>query len=381
MRLNRFNRLNCDYSIILVDVNYDVNELPNNIECWSVLDLEIDSDDMHHLTRIIANDSENDLDSIKNSKLLLLKDNNPSVFLDVLSEPQSYKNNNVIRLKEEHYSIKVIAGNSFESNAILSRLLDRRFKEEIYNLPNQSYVIKKVIGAEGWTDFNELFYVLNNTVDWLVLRNYKYLPNEFWGNDDDVDMLCSDILKFIDVSFAVKRSPGISGYKIKINNRWVSFDIRFLGDKYYPDNWQIHMLSNRVLFNNMVPIMNKEDLFFSLLYHFICHKHEVKKEYLDVINSLGKELSNNNKLFKDINSLKVKGFKILNKYMADHGYFYEKPFDRCVPVTMQSKELISSYAHGIKRDSALRHYSHTCKRELFKLTPSKMKEFYRDIKK
>ena len=39
---------------------------------------------------------------------------------------------------------------------------------------------------------SEFLLMTNISCNWLVLRNYEYLPDDFFGNDDDIDILCDN---------------------------------------------------------------------------------------------------------------------------------------------------------------------------------------------
>ena len=34
-------------------------------------------------------------------------------------------------------------------------------------------LMDKIVGVDGWKDLDQLFYVLNNTVDYVILRNFE----------------------------------------------------------------------------------------------------------------------------------------------------------------------------------------------------------------
>ena len=49
----------------------------------------------------------------------------------------------------------------------------------------------------GWKNFEEFIEEANKSLNWLVLRNFEYLPNNFFNNDKDVDVLCEDLEQFV----------------------------------------------------------------------------------------------------------------------------------------------------------------------------------------
>lgn len=155
---------------------------------------------------------------------------------------------------------------------------------------NITKVYRDLIGAEGWHSFDEMFAVTNICADWLVLRNAEFLPNDFWGNDKDMDILCRDLDSFLMATNATKKDSGFSNYEVMIESKKVDVDARFLGDDYYDRLWQEHMLLTKV-FNGIVPLLDLENHFFSLLYHARIHKSVIKPIYItrliDISHSLG----------------------------------------------------------------------------------------------
>ncbi|QOP41461.1 hypothetical protein [Sulfurimonas marina] len=74
-----------------------------------------------------------------------------------------------------------------------------------------------------WQSFQEFIEVANNKCNWLVLRNFEYLPNDFFGNDKDVDVLCEDLEHFTKTMKLKKRSWGIASYETIIDNKSCAF--------------------------------------------------------------------------------------------------------------------------------------------------------------
>ena len=82
----------------------------------------------------------------------------------------------------------------------------------------------------------EIFDKLTNYV---VLRGYDDLHNKIplLKNGDDIDILLTeknDIFNLCGNNIVV------------INNKHVKFDIRYIGDKYYDENWQKNMIQTRI---------------------------------------------------------------------------------------------------------------------------------------
>jgi hypothetical protein len=199
---------------------------------------------------------------------------------------------------------------------------ERVLSQISYKWDQKSKIVKSnLIGSEGWCSFEECFNFINLTNNWVVLRNSEYLPNEFFENDKDVDLLCENIEKFVKSINATKRHDGISCYYVKINNIDVEFDIRYLGDDYYDRAWEVSLLKNKIISHQGVPELKGDEALYSLLYHALIHKQQIKPKYL--------------RLFMNYFNMPVVGDKEslsfllskLNNYMEQHGYKVVYPLD------------------------------------------------------
>ncbi len=195
---------------------------------------------------------------------------------------------------------------------------------------------------KGWKNFEEFIEVANNSCNWLVLRNFEYLPNDFFGNDKDVDVLCEDLEQFVETMKLTKRSWGIAAYETIIDEKVVPFDVRFLGDGYYDKLWQYKMLNNKVYTEHSVPRMNDEDYFYSLIYHSKIQKYEVKEVYKTRFFTLANSLNITDYKIENIKDDKYIAKK-LNKFMKLNHYIYTMPIDCNVPKNKQFFDLLDEF--------------------------------------
>jgi len=186
--------------------------------------------------------------------------------------------------------------------------------------------VTEVSGAKGWKDFREFISIANNNCNWLVLRNFEYLPDDFFENDKDVDILCEDLDSFVKIMRLTKRSWGVAAYECIIGNQVVPFDVRFLGDGYYDKLWQYKMLENKIYTSDEVPRMNDKDYFYSLVYHCKLQKYKLKEVYKIRLNCLAKSLGVNDCKIDCVNN---DGYiaKVLSDFMKNNSYSYSTPID------------------------------------------------------
>ncbi len=126
-------------------------------------------------------------------------------------------------------------------------------------------------GSQGWHDFAELFSVLRYCSPYVVLRNFEFLPDAFFENDKDVDILCANSIDLRLAANATVRDQveGCVKLNIKVAGVDVPFDVRRVGDDYYDANWQRAILKHRTCGAGGIFRPRDDDYFFSLYYQNI----------------------------------------------------------------------------------------------------------------
>lgn len=258
--------------------------------------------------------------------LFVLKDENPEYDYRETTSGNRNINVNIFDLKK---TIRHLVGggnkihasdNEFESNKDLTLLLHKNI-EDYLNSPKKNYYEQNVLGYNGYANIKELFYVLNNSIDYCVLRNYECLPNEYTlEGHGDIDLLVDNFNYIRYLTLAKPVYPDFHyrvHYTINIANEEIPFDFRFLGDNYYDIKWQKKILESRELYNN-VYVPNAENYFYSLLYHAYVQKKSIKKDYYPKIENLAK--INNIDYHRGLDYVAVK--KILDAFLDKNFYQY-----------------------------------------------------------
>jgi len=184
----------------------------------------------------------------------------------------------------------------------------------------------KLSKDSDWKNFREFIEVANTHCNWIVLRNFEFLPDIFFENDKDVDVMCEDLDLFVTVMKLKKRLWGTAAYETIIDNKIVHFDVRFLGDGYYDKLWQYKMLKNKIYTLDGIPRMNDINYFYSLMYHCKVQKYTVKDEYKKRLKELAVFVGLNMYQIKDIDSNKISA-NFLNKFMKERHYTFCYPVD------------------------------------------------------
>ncbi|NMP30446.1 hypothetical protein HII17_02625 [Thalassotalea sp. M1531] len=216
-------------------------------------------------------------------------------------------------LEQFFYSAGLIAGPK-----VLQEIISLKITSPV------EYDVGDMAGSKGWVDFNEMFQVANWCSDWAVMRNAEYLPDDFWGNDKDVDILCANLSDFINATNAEAKNLSDANFRVKIDNQMVDVDARVVGDDYYDQAWQRQMLKAKRI-ENTVPWLSKEDYFYSLFYHARVHKQSVKAVYIERLQALANELSIN--FSHDVLYSNTLSAKLLDEFFKQNNYFITYPND------------------------------------------------------
>lgn len=249
---------------------------------------------------------------------------------------------------------KIHATNSpKETNHDLTLLLGINvadFIENEYN--NNIFIIDRIerdlVGAKGWKSISELFYVLNNTVNYVVLRGKnELLNNQFSEEHRDVDLLIDDYenTKYVinGISCCSKTRPH---EKVTIDGYDYYLDLWSIQKRYFDPFWCQEMLSNKVLANGYF-FLDEKNEFYTLLYHCLIYKNKIADDYRQRINELQKRLSVNE---TDLHKLLV-GFLKDNLYDV-----YFSPLDASLTVHTENaniNEYATRYGYLISRSDVV----------------------------
>lgn len=139
----------------------------------------------------------------------------------------------------------------------------------------------KKINKPAFSTIKDVFDLLNEHTSYAVLRNWEGWPEELISDAHaDVDLLTEDYYKTLLLLGAKPIFP--QSYRVhhlvNIGDRSIPFDVRFVGDGYYDNRWQESMLRSLVKSQDFFHL-DKENHFWSLLYHGIFHKRGLSEEY------------------------------------------------------------------------------------------------------
>lgn len=201
------------------------------------------------------------------------------------------------------------------------------------------------IGVGGYDSIEQLFYVLNNTCEYVVLRNHEVIPEQYTvDGHGDIDLLVENknYVAYITLARPVYNIAYRVYHAIRIGGIEVPFDFRYVGDNYYDRYWEEHILKQRHLAKDLLYIPSDEDQFYSLLYHAFLQKSEVKPDYYPKLEYYGKQIGIN------FDGSANQAIQLLDDYMKANGYEVVRPSDLSVFYNTTNLQL-STYAlrHGV----------------------------------
>ena len=197
-----------------------------------------------------------------------------------------------------------------------------------------------------WNSLKEFFLYLNEKCEYVILRNWDTLEDEtpYKVGHEDVDILCADLGKFISISGAKKihALDTRNNYVIEIAGKNVRFDIRFVGDGYYDENWERSMIVNRVKYCSFY-IMDEEDFKYSLVYHAMVQKQFVSDDYGNKLKGIFDSNSASNTMEQKFL------LEALVEYCNQNNYHAEIPSDPGV-IFNKKNALAIGIKHNIRRE-------------------------------
>lgn len=267
---------------------------------------------------------------------VVFKDTHPAMGWRETTEGRMHVNTNVFDKKMEYRQITGgghlihCSNNDYETNRDLTLLLGLNTTDFLFNYSENKKEIKyckNCSGVNGYNSISQLFYVLNNCINYCILRNHECLPDKYTiEGHGDIDLLVENKQQMVCLTLAkpVFPEPNRVYHTIKIEGKDVPFDFRYLGDDYYDVKWEYHILEHKVLSHNLFYVPTAEDQYFSLLYHAYIQKKEVKADYNCSLEKYAEDIGV--KYTSDIRQ----AIHQLDDYMSEKGYEYMVPSDASV---------------------------------------------------
>ena len=226
-----------------------------------------------------------------------------------------------------------------ETNHNLTLLLGLNTEDFLLKYPDTSDDVislnRDIEGAQGWNSLHHLFYVLNATTPYVILRGEKeILDNHFPENHLDVDIM----LEAKDYENAKYIINGVSccnqfrpHERILIEGNTYYIDIWRRENNYFDNSWSAMMLQRRE-FKDGLYVLNREDKFYSLLYHCFFVKGDFEQDYLEQLHTMRKELGFGDTSYDEL----------LLAYLKKNRYVVIRPNDKSIELHFEN-ELLKQY--------------------------------------
>lgn len=189
-------------------------------------------------------------------------------------------------------------------------------------------MVKKMAKQKEWKDIWEVLKALNESCNYIILRNFEELEkgNMLMDEHDDIDFLCDDQQFMRELLGAVYRpiTGNYDHFFICVGGRQVKIGIRYVGDLYYDTKWEQKMLEHRVWNQAGFYVMDEENYFYSLLYHALVQKKKLSEEYARRLKTMGSEL-------KMLMESEEDFIRCLENYMLEKEYKVCYPVDTTIP--------------------------------------------------
>ena len=327
----------------------DINE---NFKILKIFDVEWSKDEFsNNLSRFygtnLPKDSAKEI-HCGNGKFLLIivKDDNP-----IYENRQTSKGEKIVNINmfdKKNYYRKLTGGghkihgtdNQMETNHDITLLLGKNVKDFLEEDTREIWdgkieeISTDLVGAQMWKTTSEMFYALNNCVNYAILRNYESLPEEIYENDhNDIDIICESLQ---DIAYVLNAVPVFKEeyrvhYKTQVDNRIAYFDLRHIGDKYYYEQMEKDILKERIYNEKGFYTLNPENYFYSLIYHALIQKPSFKADYKEKLMNMKIEDTS-------MNTSNEEYAKILKKWFIKKEYIIEEPVDKSVFFNIENVE-------------------------------------------
>ncbi|MBR4507122.1 MAG: protein kinase family protein [Alphaproteobacteria bacterium] len=276
--------------------------------------------------------------------LLVVRDNNPKYEMTETLRGHEYVNINIFSLKQKYRQWtrgghKVHTTNSVaETNHDSTLLLGLNYEDLKKSLPKKwdgkiKTIHRDITGAHGWTDLHELFYTLNATTDYVVLRGFEDLKQTLNSHEHgDVDIMVKDYDAARWIIGGEKHFPEHRPhYLISVGDKLVYIDLWNINNNYHDKKWDYNIFNTTEYYDSIIRVPSTENYFYMLIYHCLINKQIIASDYYDKIYALFVKLG----LHKKYNIKKYTSpfdlyFQLLLDFMKTNGYDFTRPHDMSV---------------------------------------------------
>lgn len=247
-----------------------------------------------------------------------------------------------------------------ETNHDLTLLIGKNYEDYVNNIDfsqcKESHMQRDLEGCYGWDSLQQFFYVLNNTINYVILRGEEEFdaPNANVEHGD-IDFLVDGYQNFIYLSNSNQTwdFPMRPRSEIVINGNKYILDLWESSLPYHSISWHETMLRNRIKDGDYYKL-DSDNKFYSTIYHCLYNKCKIANDY---DRYLRQELQGRNIVGLcegfDNQDFDIKLYYILINFMKTNGYeFTTVSQDK----HYFSNERIADLAEGLNNIKAVKEF-------------------------
>lgn len=257
----------------------------------------------------------------------IIKDKNPDYGLAKTSRGYAHVNKNMLFLKNALRGVSRVGDGVHISDSkkeaehnifITFSITYQQANNYLSSLNFAPFILKKI---------DDIFQLLNESMRYVVQRNFHEIDDRSLANHGDIDLLLEDAQA---AAFLLNAVPATEDstrrlYEVKTADGMYRFDFRDCSDGYYDHAWAEKILAERKRSEcGRFYIPSDQDLFYMLAYHAIFHKHDLNPEYLEFL----KEFSQKN-TDKSLNTWQ-EVFASLSRFLQKNKLSISVPKDKTV---------------------------------------------------
>ena len=269
--------------------------------------------------------------------VIIVEDKNPVMEYRATSSGNYLVNINIFDKKTAYRNLsggghKIHGSNDeWETNKDLITLFGKCISDFCVAYPREYSCIEEYegncIGTHGFDSMAQLFYLLNNTLKYCVLRNHECLPDKYTiEGHGDIDLLVEN-KNYVKYLTQAKDVFGVSYrvyHTIRVAGKEVPFDFRYIGDDYYDEEWEKNILKTRHLLQKGFYVPDDENQYYTLLYHAYVQKPNVAKDYESKLALYASFIH------KGFVPSSINAIESLDGFMKINAYEYVRPTDKTV---------------------------------------------------
>lgn len=243
-----------------------------------------------------------------------------------------------VNLAETRQNLAILLGTSLEQ--FLASLKEEENIEYCFTIPQRE---------RGWENLTELFGILNESMKYVVLRNWEELLHESGQITGDIDFLVEsrDMFASLTGAIPISSKPAHSAYILRIKGQAIRCDCREPDDGYYDPAWARKILDTGMI-SNGIRIPETEQHYFSLLYHALIHKQELPSKYMPFLTDGIKTQADGTFQFQSQEHAIIG----LSEWMKHSGFAYCEPKSKKV---LFNKENIPENTKTIRTPRGISH--------------------------